>query len=123
MNKVVHTPPRKNLVTNNTAMANEVDIVDLQRLQQQERLIYQLQEQQQHLEQSQGIPTTPSTDLNFIYFSIRDALEAVSSFDGDNIAFTHFVEGFEEALSMIAPSQEIILVRAICNKLKGDPSS
>ena len=47
MNKVVHTPPRKNPVTNNTAMANEVDIVDLQRrLQQQERLIRQLQEQQ-----------------------------------------------------------------------------
>ncbi|EGI68550.1 hypothetical protein G5I_02782 [Acromyrmex echinatior] len=35
-------------------MTNEVDIVDLQRrLQQQERLIRQLQEQQQHLEQSQ----------------------------------------------------------------------
>ena len=55
-----------------------------------------------------------------MYFSIRDALEAVPNFDGDNIAFTHFVEGCEEALSMIAPSQEIILVRAIRNKLKGD---
>ena len=68
MNKVVHTPPRKNPVTNNTAMANEVDIVDLQRrLQQQERLIRQLQEQQQHSEQSQGIPTTPSAGLYFIH--------------------------------------------------------
>lgn len=102
-------------------MTNEVDIIDLQRrLQQQERVIRQLQEQQQHLEQSQDTPTTLSTDLNFIYFSIRDALEAVSSFDGDNIAFTHFMERCEEALSMIVPSQEIILVRAICNKLKSD---
>ena len=71
-----------------------------------------------------GTPiTTGSSDFNFgnfIYFSIRDALEAVPSFDGDNIAFTHFLEGCEEALSMIAPSQEIILVRAIRNKLKGD---
>ena len=30
------------------------------------------------------------------------------------------MEGCEEALSMIVPSQEIILVLAICNKLKSD---
>ena len=123
MSKVTRTPPERNLSGSDTTMATELDIAELQRrLQHQERIIRQLQEQQQRSEQPQGTPIT-SSDFNFgnfIHFSIRDALEAVPSFDGDNIAFTHFVEGCEEALSMIAPSQEIILVRAIRNKLKGD---
>jgi len=124
MSKVTRTPPERNLSESDTTMATELDIAELQRrLQHQERIIRQLQEQQQRSEQPQGTPITTSSDFNFgnfIHFSIRDALEAVPSFDGDNIAFTHFVEGCEEALSMIALSQEIILVRAIRNKLKGD---
>jgi len=119
MSKVTRTPPERNLSESDTTMATELDVAELQRrLQHQEHVIRQLQERQ-----PQGTPITTSNDFNFgnfIYFSIRDALEAVPSFDGDNIAFTHFVEGCEEALSMIAPSQEIILVRAIRNKLKGD---
>lgn len=124
--KVIHTPPSKRNISAEKIMAKEVDIAELQqRLQQQERLIRQMQEQQQHSEQSQGT-TSGFNDFNlgnyagYVHFSIRDALEAVPNFDGDNIAFSHFVEGCEEALSMIAPSQEIILVRAIRNKLKGD---
>lgn len=110
-------------------MATESDIAELQqKLQQQERVIRQLQEQQQQQsERASGMTSnTGPNDFNagnfgnYIHFSIRDALEAVPNFDGDNIAFSHFVEGCEEALSMIAPSQEIILVRAIRNKLKGD---
>lgn len=123
---MIHTPPSDRKTVEKTAMAREVDITDLQqRLQNQERLIRQLQEQQQPTGPSQG--TDPSgtsvNDLNFTNFvrlSIKDALEAVPTFDGDNASFSHFVEGCEEALSMIAPSQEIILVRAIRNKLKGD---
>lgn len=127
--KVTRTPPPEpNPGAGNITTAKEMDTAELQqRLAQQERLIRQLQEQQQYLEQPQGTtPPIPSLNYNdfnfgnFTYFSIRDALEAVPNFDGDNIAFSHFVEGCEEALSMIAPSQEIILVRAIRNKLKGD---
>lgn len=126
MQKVIHTPPPEGKNMERTAMAREVDIADLQqRLQCQERLIRQLQEQQQQAESSQGIvpSTTSSNDLNltnFVRLSIKDALEAIPTFDGDNASFSHFVEGCEEALTMIAPSQEIILVRAIRNKLKGD---
>lgn len=107
-------------------MPKELDIADLQqKLQQQERLIRQLQEQQQQVEQPPGRTSsiTGPNDFNIgnlTYFSIRDALEAVPNFDGENIIFSHFVEGCEEALSMISPSQESILVRAIRNKLKGD---
>ncbi|KAL0107437.1 hypothetical protein PUN28_015775 [Cardiocondyla obscurior] len=57
---------------------------------------------------------------NYFRFSLKDALEAVPSFDGENISFVYFVGGCEEALSMVAPSQEINLVRAVRNKLKGD---
>lgn len=67
--------------------------------------------------------TTVPNDINlgnFAHFSIRSALESIPNFDGENIAFSHFIERCEEALSMIAPSQEIILIRAIRNKLKGD---
>lgn len=124
---VTHTPPRPDGSSTKLTMATSVDVTELQkRIELQERLIKQLQEKQhQSIEQSQGTSsfTTPANDFNFgnfVYFSIRDALEAVPNFDGDNIAFSHFVEGCEEALSMIAPSQEIILVRAIRNKLKGD---
>lgn len=129
---LIHSPPSpRRSITEKSTMAKEMDIAEMQRqLQQQERLIHQLQEQQQQqLERSQGTFTgssdagnfgNPNTWNNFGYFSIRDALEAVPSFDGDNIAFTHFVEGCEEALTMISPSQEIILTRAIRNKLKGD---
>lgn len=106
-------------------MSEGVDIAELQeRMKQQERIIRQLQEQQRQPPppgMASGSMSPGDYNLgNFIYFSIRDALEAVPIFNGDNITFSHFVEGCEEALSMIAPSQEIILVRAIRNKLKGD---
>lgn len=58
--------------------------------------------------------------VTIIHFSIRDALEAIPSNDGGNIPFVYFVEGCEEALSMITPSQELNLVRAAHNKLKND---
>lgn len=111
MKRVVHTPPsERNSNREETTMPKEVEIADLQqKLQQQERLIRQLQEQQQQVEQPPGrtpIITVPN-DFNIgndIYFSIRDALEAVPNFDGENITFSHFVEGCEEALSMISPS-------------------
>lgn len=57
---------------------------------------------------------------NYLHFPIRDVLEAVPSYDGGNIPFVYFVEGCEEALSMITPSQELNLVRAVRNKLKDD---
>ena len=63
---------------------------------------------------------TEGTIRNYLHYSIRDALEAIPNFDRENISFVYFVEGCEEALSMIAPSQEINLVRAVRNKLKGD---
>lgn len=128
MNTVVHSPrPDGSSTKKIITMAKDSDITELQkRLEQQDRLIRQLQENQQRsLEQPQGTSsfTTNTNDFNFgnfVYFSIRDALEAVPNFDGDNIPFSHFVEGCEEALSMVAPTQEVILVRAIRNKLKGD---
>lgn len=105
-------------------MEMELDVTELQqKLQQQERLIRQLQERQEAMQpanMTSGISTNDFSSGNYAYISIRDALEAVPNFDGENIAFNHFVEGCEEALSMIAPSQEIILVRAVRNKLKGD---
>jgi len=52
-------------------------------------------------------------------FSIRDALEAVSIYDGENIPFYILSRG-EEALSIITSSQELNLIRAVRNKLKGD---
>lgn len=125
MGKVNRTPPPETS-TQNMAEANirELDINDLRRgFAEQQRVIQQLQTQQQsQLNQTinQGVGINEGTLGNFLQFSIRDALEAVPSFDGENISFVYFVEGCEEALSMISPAQEIILVRAIRNKLKGD---
>ena len=70
--------------------------------------------------QNPGMVINEGTIGNYLHFSIRDALEAVPNYDGGNIPFVYFVEGCEEALSMIVPSQEINLVRAVRNKLKGD---
>jgi len=101
------------------ANIGEMDINDLRReLMEQQRIIQQLQ--QQRISNSGMTMVTENTLGNLLHFSIRDALEAVPNFDGENIAFVYFVEGCEEALSMIAPTQEIALVRAIRNKLKGD---
>jgi len=96
-----------------------MDINDLRReLAEQQRIIQQLQQERNP---NLGMTVVTENTLgNFYYFSIRDALEAVPNFDGENIAFVYFVEGCEEALSMVAPTQEIALVRAIRNKLKGD---
>jgi len=33
---------------------------------------------------------------NYLHFSIRDALEAVPIYDGENIPFVYFAEGYEE---------------------------
>lgn len=51
---------------------------------------------------NQGV--TYLAESNLVHFSTRDALEAVPTFNGENIAFVYFVEGCEEALSMIAPT-------------------
>lgn len=97
---------------------HEMDINDLRRaLADQQRVIEQLQQQQTAQNNNQGIALL--AEGNFGHFSIRDALEAVPSYDGRNIPFVYFVEGCEEALSMVAPTQENVLVRAIRNKLKG----
>jgi len=95
------------------------DINDLRReLAEQQRIIQQLQQERNP---NLGMTVVTENTLgNFLHFSIRDALEAVPNFDGENIAFVYFVEGCEEALSMVAPTQEVALVRAIRNKLKGD---
>lgn len=117
---MIRSPQSDRLSTEASTMPKDSDIAELRnKLQQQERIILRLQEQQQA---SQTASLTGNTELNLgtLHFSIRDALEAVPNFDGYNIAFCHFVEGCEEALSMISPSQEIVLVRAIRNKLKGD---
>lgn len=99
----------------------DMDINELRRtLVEQQRMIERMQQQQQT---ASGIPNqgiTYVTEGNLAHFSIRDALEAVPTFDGENIAFVYFVEGCEEALSMIAPTQENTLTRAVRNKLKGD---
>jgi len=96
-----------------------MDINDLRReLAEQQQIIQQLQ--QERNPNSGMTIVTENTLGNFLHFSIRDALKAVPNFDGENIAFVYFVEGCEEALSMVAPTQEAALVRAIRNKLKGD---
>lgn len=99
--------------------STDAEIQELRRaLALQQQMIEQLQNQRS---QHPGMATLPEgTFGNYLYFSIRDALEAVPSFDGSNIPFVYFVEGCEEALSMITPSQELNLVRAVRNKLKGD---
>lgn len=71
MQKVIHTPPPERKNVEKTAMGREEDIAELQqRLQSQERLIRQLQEQQQQAEPSQGtVPSaTSSNDLNLTNF-------------------------------------------------------
>jgi len=57
---------------------------------------------------------------NYLHFSIRNASEVVSIYDGENIPFVYSVERCEEALNMITLSQELNLVRAVRNILKGD---
>ncbi|XP_077277122.1 uncharacterized protein LOC143905536 [Temnothorax americanus] len=100
----------------------DMDIDKLQRtLAHQQQVIQQLQQSQSSRPPSSGMAVINEGTLgNYLHFSIRDALEAVPNFDGGNIPFVHFVEGCEEALSMITPTQEINLVRAVRNKLKGD---
>lgn len=93
----------------------------LRRIVQEQQQIIQQQQQQQQQHQNPGMSLiTEETLGNLLYFSIRDALEAMPNFNGENIPFVYFVEGCEEALSMVAPTQETNLVRAVRNKLKGD---
>lgn len=111
---------------------SSIEIQELRKtLLQQQQIIQQLQQNQRSQNSgtasTSGMTATPgmtvlseTTLSNYLHFSIRDALEAVPSFDGNNISFVYFVEGCEEALSMVTPSQEINLVRAVRNKLKGD---
>jgi len=83
-----------------------MDINNLKKeLAEQQQIIQQLQQRNS----SSGMTmVTENTLYNFfLHFSIRDTLEAVPNFDGENIAFVYFVEGCEEALSIIAPTQEI----------------
>lgn len=120
------TPP------NEVEERNTEDVQELRRtLLQQQQMIQQLQQnrqsqQNQQFQQNQrsnnpGMAILSEATLsNYLHFSIRDALEAVPNFDGNNISFVYFVEGCEEALSMVTPSQELNLVRAVRNKLKGD---
>lgn len=101
------------------ATQDEMDINELRRaFAEQQRIIEQLQQQQQ-VRQNEN-PGIVISEGNFTHFSIRDALEAVPNYDGENMPFVYFVEGCEEALSMIAPAQENVLVRAVRNKLKGN---
>lgn len=112
------TPPPEG---SNAAGINSeaVDVQELRRaLAQQQQIIQQLQQSQYR--QPQAAVLTEGSLGNYFHFSMRDALEAVPNFDGGNIPFVYFVEGCEAALSMVTPTQEINLVRAVRNKLKGD---
>lgn len=112
-----HTPPpERELEPENP------EIQELRRIvAQQQQAIQQLQFSHNQRPQNPGMAVlTEGTIGNYLHFSIRDALEAIPSYDGRNIPFVYFVEGCEEALSMITPSQELNLVRAVRNKLKDD---
>lgn len=87
---------------------HDIDIDELRKiLAEQQRMIEKMQQQQQqqienNMVNHQGV--TYLAEGNLVHFSIRDAFEAVPTFNGENIAFVYFVEGCEEALSMIAPT-------------------
>lgn len=104
--------------------SESIEIEELRRmLAQQQQIIQQMQQPTGSRQPPQQAGTTTLTEGalgNYLHFSIRDALEAIPSYDGANIPFVYFVEGCEEALSMVASSQEVNLVRAARNKLKGD---
>lgn len=112
-------PPEKE-----TRESEDVEIQELRRmLAQQQQIIQQMQQPSGSRQQIQQSGTTILTEGalgNYLHFSIRDALEAIPNYDGTNIPFVYFVEGCEEALSMILPFHEVNLVRATRNKLKGD---
>lgn len=115
------TPPPGTTDETGSTRSGEVDIQELQRiLAHQQQVIQNLQSQNQRSQNSGMTVLTEGTIGNYFHYSIRDALEAIPSFDGNNISFVYFVEGCEEALSMIVPTQELNLVRAARNKLKGD---
>ncbi|XP_032677106.1 uncharacterized protein LOC116846859 isoform X2 [Odontomachus brunneus] len=127
MPKLRRSPPssksNQESTIENPNQAN-MDITELRRMVIEQQTIGRLQQQQQQQQQQNGQISNQGigllTEGNFLHFSIRDALDAVPTYDGENIPFIYFVEGCEEAMSMIAPTQENILVRAIRNKLKGD---
>lgn len=52
--------------------------------------------------------------------SIKYALEAIPIFDGQNIPLSHFIEGCIEAKNMLPSDQELVLVKVVRNKLRGD---
>jgi len=87
---------------------------------QQQQVIQQLQFSQNQRSQNPVMAVLSEETLgNYLHFSIRDALEAVSIHDGENIPFVYYVEGYEETLSIKTSLQKLNLVRAIRNKLKG----
>jgi len=120
----MRTPPpeRESETMEWTGRTEDPEIQELRRmLAQQQQVIQQLQFSQNQRPQNPGMAVLSEGTLgNYLHFSIRDALEAVPIYDGENIPFVYFVEGCEEALSMITPSQELNLVRAVRNKLKSD---
>ena len=125
MIRTPRTPPPEPAESSERSL-EEMDLQEIRRIvAQQQQMIQQLQQSQRSTvissnQGSAGMVINEGTLGNYLHFSLRDALEAVPNFDGGNIPFIYFVEGCEEALSMITPVQEMNLVRAVRNKLKGD---